>query len=151
MTAEAKLRTLAQQDPVLQSYFFTDGQVRWFGPKLEPNYLKPGKACVRVRRISTTRTYLKETKTHRSVCEMAQPRFQIDVLDYNSERAMSAAAAICDWLATVDLSSNAQFGSPLTTPTRHPNQVLNQIHGTEIALDPAPHCIILDVRVMDLE
>ena len=151
MTAEAKLRTLAQQDTTLQSFFFTDGQVRWFDLQLQPKYLKLGKTCARVKRVSTPRSYCHETKTQRSQSRLAQPRFQIDVLDYDSERAREAAAAIVDWLATVDFSSNAQFSSPSTSPKRHPNQVLNQRAGMDYRLDPPAFVETLDIRIFDLE
>ncbi len=151
MTAEEKLRTLAQQDAVLQSYFFTDNQIRWFGPQLPPGYLAIGKACVRVWRVSTIRLYSHETSEQRSQNRIEQIRFQFDVLDYDSERARLAAKAIADWLATVDLSSNAQFGSPVTSPTRHPNQVLNERQGMEYKIQPPAYVQLLDVRITNLE
>ena len=151
MSAEAKIRTLAQQDATLQSWFFTDGQIRWFDRQLVPNYLKIGKACVRVRRISTIRLYSKETDTQRSANRMEQPRFQIDVLDYDAERARSAASAICDWLATADFSSDAQFASPVTSPKRHPNFVINQRADMEFTTQPPAYVESLDVRIFDLE
>lgn len=151
MTAEAKLKTLAQQDAVLQSYFFTDGQIRWFSPQLQPGYLAIGKSCVRLLRVSTIRLYSHETSTRRSQNCIEQIRFQLDVLDYDLERACQAAKAIADWLATVDLSSNAQFGSPLTSPTRHPNQVLNERQGMEYKVQPPAHVRMLDLRITNLE
>jgi hypothetical protein len=151
MTAEAKLRTLAQQDAVLQTYFFTNGQVRWFDRQLQPNYLLVGRSCVRVLRISTSRLYSHETADQRSQNRMAFVRFQIDVLDFDAERCRSAADAVLDWLATIDLSSNAQFGSPVTSPTRHPNAVLNQRAGMDYKLQPPAYVEMLDVRILNLE
>lgn len=151
MTCEAKLRTLAQQSALLQPYFFTDGQVRWFDRRLQPNYLALGRSCVRVLRISTGRLYSHETRTRRSVGNMAAVRLQIDVLDFDAERARAAANAILDWLATVDCSSDAQFASPLTSPTRHPNAVLNQRAGMEPKTEPPVYVEILDVRILNLE
>jgi hypothetical protein len=152
VTAEAKMRQLAQDSTELQTYFFTDGQVRWFDVQLQPNYLKPtGKTCVRVRRVSTVRDYAHETSTRQSVSRQAQPLFQFDVLDYDSERARSAAAALRDWFATVDFSSDSQFASPPTSPTRHPNRVVNERAGMFYDVQPPAYVISLDVRIFDLE
>jgi hypothetical protein len=113
MTAEAKMRTLAQQDATLLSFFGgANGTFRWFDRQLSPGYLALNATCVRVMRVSTARIYTHETRTRRSVNRLALPRFQFDVLDYSAERARSAATAIIDWLATVDFSSDSQFASP---------------------------------------
>lgn len=151
MTAEAKMRTLAQQDAVLQTIFFTDGQVRWFDRQLAPNYLAIGRTCARVTRISTVRLYSHETITRRSQNRQCMVRFQIDVLDFEAERARSAASAVIDWLATADFSSDAQFDSPVTSPTRHPNVVLNQRAGMEYKTQPPAYVEMLDIRIFDLE
>jgi hypothetical protein len=152
MTAAVKMRTLAQQDATLQTYFGDAGGIfRWFDKQLQPGYLKVGKACVRVRRISTLRQSTHETATRRSQSALAQPRFQIDVLDYESERARSAAKAITDWFATVDFSSDSQFASPPTSPKRHPNVVLNEREDLEYSVQPPAHVVTLDVRIFDLE
>ncbi len=82
---------------------------------------------------------------------MVMVRFQIDVLDYDAERTRSAAAAIQDWLATADFSSNAQFSSPVTSPTKHPNFVLNQRAGMEYRIDPPAYVETLDIRITNLE
>ena len=151
MTCEMKLRTLAQQDPILAGYFFTGGQVRWFDRQLQPNYLKVGASCVRVRRISTVKLHSHETTYQRSANSQVQPRFQIDVLDFSAETARAAAAAICDWLARVDFSTDDQFDSPVTTPKRHPNFVLNQRADMEFTTQPPAYVETLDVRIFDLE
>lgn len=151
MTAEAKLRTLAQQDVNLQPYFFTNNQIRWFDRQLSPNYLAIGRSCMRVTRISTNRLYSHETATRRAQNRFAFVRFQFDILDMDAERARSAANAVLDWLAVIDLSSDAQFGSPVTSPTRHPNACLNQRSSMEFKLQPPAYCEMLDVRILDLE
>jgi hypothetical protein len=151
MTAEARIRTLAQQDAVLQSFFFTDGQVRWFDRQMAPGYLKLGKSCVRVLRVSTLLLHSHETKVQRSANRMQQPRFQIDVIDFDAERARAGAAAIADWLATADFSTDAQFSSPVTTPTRHANYCLNQRSGMEVTTQPPAYIESLDVRIFNLD
>lgn len=152
MDAESKLRYLAQQDATLQAYFFTAGQIRWFDLQLQPNYLAPGRACARITRVSTLPYYSKETSERASIGALAWIRFQIDVLDYDSVRARAAAAAIVTWLTTVvDLSSTSLFDSPVTSPKRHPNFVLNQRAGLEPKTLNPVYLQMLDVRVLNLE
>lgn len=146
MTPEVKMRTLAAADPVLQSWFVTGGIVRWFDRQLPPGYLKVGAACVRVRRISTVRQY-----AHDTILDMTQPRFQIDVLDFDAERARAAAAAIKDWLGTVDFSTDDQFASPTVTPKAFSNFVLNQRADMEFTTQPPAYVETLDVRIFNKE
>jgi hypothetical protein len=151
MTAEVAMRTLAQQSTPLQTYFGeVSGVFRWFDRQLPPGYIDRG-ACVRVLRVSTLRLYAHGSTTRRSVVDQAQPRFQIDVLDYDPERARSAAAAVLDWLGEVDFSTTSQFASPPTSPKRHPNFVLNQRAGMEPKPDPPVYVEMLDVRIFHLE
>jgi hypothetical protein len=152
MRIEAKIRTLAQQSTDLQAIFGEpSGIFRFFDRQLAPNYLAIGKTCARVRVVSTVRDYAHETSTTQGVSRQAQPRVQIDVLDYDAGRAADAAAAIRDWLATVDFSSDAQFASPITSPTRHPNFVLNQRADMFYDVDPPAYVESLDVRIFNLE
>ena len=153
MHAEDKMRLAAMQDEHLQDIFgdSSNGTFRWFATQLVPNYLKVGQTCARVRLISTVRLNSHETKAQRAQNRMAMPRFQIDVLDFSYERARSAAKAIVDWLALVDFSSDAQFGSPVTSPNRHPNQVLNERDGMEPSTTPAAFVRTLDIRILNLE
>lgn len=151
MTAEVKIRTLAQTSTALQGFFGEDsGIFRWFDRQLAPGYISRG-TCARVRRVTTVLRHAKETRTARSVCRQTQPLFQIDVLDYDPERARSAVAAISDWLGEVDFSSDAQFASPPTSPKRHPNAVLNQRAGMEPLLQPPVYVETIDVRIFNLE
>ena len=151
MTAEAKMRQLARQDATLQSYFFTNSQVRWFDTQMPPNYVQRG-TCAVVTRISTYRMHLKETNNRRSLCNLAQPKFQIDVLDLDPERARSACTAIMDWFATVDFSSDSQFASPVTSPNRHPNFILDgPTPGLIAETQPPVWRMRMDVRIFDLE
>ena len=152
ISAEAKIRTLAQQDPILQSFFGEpNGIFRMFDRQLTPGYLKLGKSCVRVLRVSTLLLQSHETTAQRSANRMQQPRFQFDVIDFEAERARAGAAAIADWLARVDFSTDAQFGSPATTPTRHPNYVLGQRAGMEFTTQPPAYIETLDIRIVNLE
>ncbi len=149
MTAEVKMRTLAAADTELQA--FLGSPFRWFDRQLEPKYIDRG-TCVRVRRVSTLIEHAKETRTRRSISSQTRPLFQIDVLDTDPERGRSAAAALTDWFGRVDFSSDSQFASPPTTPTRHPNYVLNQRAGMEPQTSPIRVYVeTLDVRIFNLE
>lgn len=162
MTAEAKMKLLAQQDPVLAAFFFSGGQQRWFDGQLQPGYLKiltptqiaggMSATCARVKNLSTAFMYTHETATRQACNELERPRFQIDVLDYDPERAAAARAAIKNWLSTVDFSSNVQFASPPTSPRKHPNFVLNQWSGPiEATPQPPVHMRCLEIRITNLE
>lgn len=151
MTGVVKMRTLAQASTALQEFFGEEsGIFRWFDKQLPQGYINRG-TCARVRTVSTVRQYAKGTTTARSVSRLAQPLYQIDVLDYDPERARSAVAALRDWLGEVDFSTDAQFASPPTTPARHPNFVLNEREGMEAQLQPPPHVVSIDVRIFNLE
>lgn len=152
MTAEVKMRTLAQLDATVSSYLLDSGNgtFRWFDRQLQPNYIKSG-TCVRVLRVSTVFLHAKETPTRTNLLDLEQPRFQLDVLDYNAETARAAASAIKDWLNTVDFSSNAQFASPPTSPSRRPNFILNQRAGMDFSLQPPVYVETIDFRIFDLQ
>lgn len=151
MTAEAKMRTLAQQDATLQAIFGEpSGIFRMFDRQLTPGYLKLGKTCARVRRISTVTIHSHETGSQRSDNQQQQPLFQIDVIDLDAERARAGASAIIDWLhTTADFSSDSQFGSPVTTPTRHPNFVTGQRADMEFTTQPPAYVETLTVRIFN--
>ena len=151
MTAEAKLRTLAQQDENLQAFFFTDDQIRWFDRQLPPGYLVAGRSCAWVTRVSTIPLYTHGTRNRQAINRMVQIRFQIDVADYDATTAKAAAQAIIEWLSTIDLSSTAQFDSPTTSPTRHPNFLLNQRSSLLAQLKQNANVETLDVRITNLE
>jgi len=153
MTTEVKFRTLAKQDATLQTFFGdeSNGTFRMFDTQLQPNYLKVGNTCARVLRVSTVRQYAHRTATHQGQQNLALVRLQVDVLDYDSERARAAAAAIVDWLSRVSFAENAQFASPPTSPKAYPNQVLNERGGLEPRTQPPAWVQILDIRVMSLE
>lgn len=151
MTVEARLRSLAQDDANLQPYFFTDDQIRFFDKQLVPGYLKLGKSCLRYRRISTVFLSSHGTTEQSGHCRITAPRFQFDVLDFESERARSAAQAVIDWLLSIDLSSNDQFGSPAVSPKRHPVTVLSRREDLEFMTQPPAHVVSIDARILALE
>jgi hypothetical protein len=54
-------------------------------------------------------------------------------------------------LSTGSLLLTSQFASPVTSPTRHPNFVLNQRADMDFTLQPPAYVEILDVRIFSLE
>jgi hypothetical protein len=150
--AEEKLRILAQQDSILQSIFFTEGQIRWFDRYLEPNYLKLGRCCVAVTRVSTLFMQCKETSTASSLCNLEQPWVQFLVYDLSAARAKAAARAILNWATTrIDLSSTVQFDSPPLSPKRRPNRPLNFRSTRYFGTTPPAYVEQVDIRIFDLQ
>jgi len=119
LTAEVKLRTLAMNDSDLIPLFFTP-QARWFGPQLNPGYIRSG-SCVTVQRISTEFIYAMEGNL-----TMNRPRFQLDVLDLDADTARQNAKAVRDWLGTINLVTDSQLSSPTTTPENFPTTILDE-------------------------
>lgn len=142
MTAESKLRLLASSDTALQAIFGTS-PFRWFDTGLVQRQAFPS---VVVRRVSTIRRY-----THDGLNQMSQPRFQIEIRHPDSETARVAAKAVITFLGTADLASNAQFGSPVTTPRQYPSFLLNQMTRTDFQMAPPVWVEVLDVRMFNLE
>lgn len=164
MTPEAKIRILAQQDSELQAYFFTGGQIRWFDEQLQPGYLRAltptqvaggmSATCARVNRLGTKFSYTHETSTNQAANRLQRPVFQIDVLDYDPERARAATRAIRDWFGRVDFSTDSQFASPVTSPRQHPNFVRNQFPLKDPALaqlQPRAYGQAIEVEIYNLE
>jgi hypothetical protein len=128
----------------MQAHFGT-APMRWFDLQLPQEYIPLG-SCVRVRRVSTIRMYVQ-----RGLQPMSQPLFQFDVLDLDPETARDAAFDLIEFLGTVDLSSNAQFGCPATTPVHFPAFILNQRAGMEPIPDPPVFVQSIDARFFNLE
>ena len=144
MVAEQKLRTLASQDATLQGIFGT-APFRWQDTQLQPGYIQRG-TCARVLRVSTVYMHCMA-----GMMNVEQVRFQIDVLDLDSEKARAAATALDAWFETVSFMSDAQFGSPPVAPSppSYANFKLNQRHSIDYALAPPlqPYCEMLEYRI----
>jgi len=158
MTAEVKLRTLAMADATLQADLGAPPLFRWFDTTIPQGIIQKG-ACVRVLRISTLLLYAHslppggspETTPPGGLMNLTQPRFQIDVMATDPEIARAVAADIIAFMATADLASYAQFGSPATTPPQFPNFLLNQRHGADYDEQPPISIETLDYRMFHLE
>lgn len=144
LTPEVKLRTLASGDVTLQGYLGT-GPFRWFDRQVPQGYYP--KTCVRIRRISTLILY-----EQRGLHPLDQPRFQLDVLDPDPEKARAVAAYIIQtFLTGISLAQNNQFGSPVTTPPQFPNFVLNQRAGMDYQMQPPAYVESIDFRAWNTE
>jgi hypothetical protein len=141
VTAEVKLRTLAAADPTLAGLL--GSPFRWYEAQLMQGSALP---AVTVQRISTARRY-----SHSGLGNISEIRFQFTIRDRSAETARQVAAAIIAFLGTADLASNAQFGSPVTTPRQFPNFVLNERAGMDPELQPPVFVEIIDARIFNRE
>lgn len=142
MTAETKLRILAGADVTLQSFFGTN-PFRWFYIQRPPGYIfQPvGTTCAQVQVLGAEFKYAQEAKL-----DISLVRFQVMVLDPNADRVDQAAAAIVDFLAGVDLSTDALFTSPPTTPKQFPTFIMNIRPGLEVATKPPIPTKVIDFK-----
>lgn len=151
---EVKLRTLALLNARLQNDLggATSDTFRWYNGQLKqneiPKLVVPG-TCVRLSRVSTLRE-LNQT----GIMNLSWPRFQIEVLDLDSETARSVANDVIVFLETVDLCSNNEFGSPVLAARQNPCKLLNQIQ-TMITNPQSPAGPVwgqlLDIRIPNRE
>ncbi len=139
-SAEAKLRTLAAADTTMQS-FFGSAPFRWFHIQMPQGYITKG-SCIRVRRVSAVYTYAQE-----GITEIEQVRMQLDCLNEDQDAARNALNAVNNFIATVDLMSNAQFASPPTTPTQFPNYRLSERSGIEFQVERQIYVWSADWRI----
>lgn len=152
-TAEVKLYELAAANPTLQGIFGTS-PFRWYDTQIPQGIITPGstaaawaqKPALRILRVSTIFAY-----EMAGLNPLNQPRFQIDILHPLAETARAAAAAVRDWLGTVDLAGTYQFGSPTTTPPQFPCFVVSQRGGLAYEFEPPVYVQTLDFRVFNLE
>jgi len=168
-SAELKLYQLASGNPTLQTDLGTS-PFRWFDRQLVQGALAMpptpealGYSAVRVRRISTIRRYIQGNGTYtagspatiqppRALSPLSQPRFQIDVLDFNAETARKVAADVVAFLGTICLANNGQFASPAISPVQYPNFLLSQRARMDYQLSKTPAYVeCLDVRLYNLQ
>lgn len=124
-SAELKIRTLASGDAIMQADFGSDPSTfRWYDETLLQNQigkLLTNGACARVVRISTIRQ-----GNQGGIGNLTWPLIQIDVLDRVSEQARKVSEDVIAFMHGVDLTTNSQFGSPVTGPRANPTVLLNQ-------------------------
>lgn len=159
MTPEIKLRTLASQNAGLQSYFGggSPALFRWFDIQIPQGYV--GQAmCARLQRISTVRLFAHASFASAQSASglgpplnLSQIRFQLDIVDADTERCRQAAIAVINWLGTISLAETNQFDSPATTPAQFPCFVLNQRHGLYPDTQPPLPVVTIDFRAFNFE
>lgn len=139
MSPEVKLRTAALADTAIHALIAE----RWYETQLLQGTEFP---AIVAQRVSTVRR-----DTHDGINALSWIRFQLTIWDYSAETTREIAAAVIAFLDTFDASSTAEFGSPATSPTVHPNTVLNQRTGMFPQSQPPLFHHILDVGIFNRE
>ena len=116
--AEVKIRMLAAANATLAAMLGTS-PFRWFDVQSAQGYEQQGTLC-RYRRVSAVYMYAQEGLT-----QLEQVRFQFDFVAQTPSDSWNAMQAFIEFMAGVDLMSDAQFKSPPTTPTQSPNYLLS--------------------------
>ena len=129
-SAQVKLRTLAQQNAALiadLSGAAPSPAFRWFNRQLWPGEVAKqvgGGTCVTCTQSGNIRQ-----GNQSGIGNLEWLRITLTVYDLDSETARSVANDIVNFMETVDLCSNAQFGSPVTQPNQNPVTYLGQRDG----------------------
>jgi hypothetical protein len=131
-SAQVKLRTLAQQNAALIADLGTTQplpaiQFRWFNRQLMPGEVAnkvAGGTCV-----SCTQSGDIRQGNQSGIGNLEWPRLTLTVYDLDSETARSVTNDLVNFMETVDLCSNAQFGSPQVAPNQNPVTFLGQRDG----------------------
>ena len=154
MSAELKLRTLAAQNAALVAALALPSPTNfgWFDRQLAQSDIgKPSdnRTCVTVRRISTQATAVANQGGPNQA--LRPIRFQLDVIDYNAERARYVATLVAAFMASVSLCWTGEFASPQTQPSQNPNFLLNERAGMLPQLQPPVYVETQDWRVWNVE
>ena len=129
-SAQIKLRTLAQQNAALiaaLSGSLPSPTFRWFNRQLWPGEVSKqvgNGTCVTCTQAGNIRL-----NNQSGIQNLEWPRLTLTVYDLDSETARSVSNDIVNFMLTVDLCSNAQFGSPQVTPNQNPVNYLGQRDG----------------------
>jgi len=141
-SAEAKIRTLAQADSTMQS-FFGVAPFRWFQVREPQGYISQG-TCIRVRRVSAVYDYVQN-----GILQIEQVRLQFDVLDLSQETARNALTAVERFLRSVDLMNSNQFNSPPTAGACFANYLLSERAGVEPQIKQQVYIWSADYRIFN--
>jgi hypothetical protein len=149
-----KLRLLAQANAPLAAAltFATPAGASafcWFDRQIAQGDIgapSDNRTVVAVKRVSTSpRTQFGNQGG--PVQNIALIRIQIDIADYNAERARQVAQLIVNFLASVSLLDAGAFGSPTTAPNQNPNYLLNERSGMLFNLQPPVYVHSQDWRL----
>lgn len=143
-SCEKKLRTLAMADLTLQAYLGPPEAFRWTDLQIPQGMIgtpADQQTCVTVQRISTDRV-----TSQGGLTPLSRVRLQINVIDYNAERARVAASVVADFMSTVDLTDAALW------PSVHaPNMLLGERNDMMPLLSPAAYVTMQDWRLFNRE
>ncbi len=123
-SAELKIITLARQSSTLQTDL-GNNPMRLYNRQIMQNEigrLLTAGACVTITRSSTT-----PEVNQGGVMPLRAIRFRIDVYGFDSEPCRTVAQHFIEFMGTIDLCSNSQFNSPITTPPQNPCFLENQV------------------------
>jgi hypothetical protein len=156
VTPEIKLRTLAAGNATLQS-FFGAAPFRWFDVQVPQGQFAVG-TCARLQRVSTARMYVHQSfapsglqPASGPLLNLSMPRFQLDIIDADTETCRQAAIAVTNWLGGISLAEDNWLASPVTTPPQFPCFVLNQRHGLYADTQPPLPVVTVDFRAYNYE
>ena len=124
-SAQVKLRLLAQQNAALIADLAATQPppavpFRWFDRQLWPGQVAnpAGGACVSCTQAGNIRQ-----GNQSGIGNLEWPRLTLTVYGLDSETVRSVTNDLINFMETVDLCSNAQFGSPQTAPNPEPGYV----------------------------
>lgn len=153
-SCEMKLRLLAQANgPLAAALTFATpagpGAFLWFDRQIAQGDIgaqSDNRTVVAVKRVSTSPRQQNGNQGG-PVQNIALIRIQIDVTDYNAERARQVAQLVTNFMGGISLLDAGAFGSPVTTPNQNPNYLLNERSGMLYNLQPPAYTHIQDWRV----
>ena len=155
-SAELKLRNLAAQNAQLVADLTWpntkgDPLFQWFDRQVVQGDLgKPsdGRYCVTVQRISSGPRVSNMGSPN---TPLSQPRFQINIVGYNSETIRSIANDIVLFMNSISLAWDGYYQSPVTGPSQNPCFLLNERAGMLPQLQPPAYVWTQDWRVYNRE
>jgi hypothetical protein len=155
-SCEEKLRLLAQQNAALVTALTftiapaTPPQFLWMDRQLAQNALgvrSDNRTCVTVQRISTDSTRFGNMGN--PVGNLQAMRLQLNVIDYNAERARQVASMVTAFMMSISLCWEGAFSSPQTAPSQNPNFLLNERGGMFYDVQPPAYVETQDWRVFN--
>ena len=155
-SAELKLRDLAAQYPALIADLTWpntkgDQTFQWFDRQVVQGDLgKPsdGRYCVTVQRVSSPPRVSNQGSPN---TPLSQPRFQFNIVGYNSEKLRSIANDVVAFMNSISLCNDGYYLSPVTGATQNPNYLLNERSGMLAQLQPPAYVHTQDWRCYNRE
>lgn len=155
-SCELKLRMLAQANiPLVAALTFPingSPTFLWFDRQLAQGDIgtkTDNRTAVTVHRVSTGRGQFGNQGNPNQ--NMSAIRLQLNVVDYNAERARQVAALVTTFMGSISLMYAGEFASPVTAPSQNPNYLLNERAGMLYNLQPPAYVEIQDWRVFNNE